>query len=126
MSQAYCVPIETEHSSVSFDHELIAALRGKQLEVEIEQLYNVGTIRYGSEDSSGYVMAKISHLTAPLDVVDVVDAERVESYVCGCKGFYFDCYDEQIGAKIDDCKHTKTARKQERDELPEEQSTLIP
>jgi len=126
MSQAYCVPIETEHSTIGFDHELLAALRGRQLEVEVEQVYNVGTIRYGSEESSGYLMAKVSHLTAPLDAVDVVNAERTETWVCGCKGFHFNCYDEQIGAKIDDCKHTQKAKEQEREDLPDNQSTLIP
>jgi len=126
MTQTYAVPIDREWSTVTFNHEFLAALRGRNLEPEVEQLYSVGTIRYGSEDSSGYVLAKVSHLTAPLDTVDVVDAEREETYICGCPGFHNHCYDEQIGAKIDDCKHCEEIKEQEREELPENQSTLIP
>jgi len=125
MSEVYAVPIDDEWSSVSFDHEFLNVLRSRDMEVEIEHLYTVGTLRHGSDESSSYVMAKISHLQAPLDTVDVVDAERTETYVCGCANYYFDCYDDQVGAKIDDCKHCKKAKKQSGEIQAENQATLL-
>jgi len=126
MSQTYIAELDREWSQVTFDHEFLSALRGRNLEPQIEELYSAGTIRYGSDESSSYLLARVSHLTAPLDEVDVVDAERSESYVCGCPGFYNHCYDNQVGAKIDDCRHTEKAKEENREELPEDQSTLIP
>ena len=126
MSQTYAVPIDREWSTVTFDHEFLSALRGRQLEPAVEELYSVGTIRYGSDESSGYLLARVSHLNAPLDTVDVVDAERDTTYICGCPGFKNHCYDEQVGAKIDDCKHCEKIKEQRKEDLPDEQSTLIP
>jgi len=126
MSQSYASALDTEWSTVSFNHEFLAALRGRNLEPEIEELYSVGTIRFGSEESSSYLLARVSHLTAPLDTVDVVDAQREETYICGCPGYYNHCYDQQIGAKIDDCKHCEKLKKQRKEQIDDEQSTLIP
>jgi len=125
MSSVYAAKINREHSSVSFQHELITALKGRNLSVDVEELWNVGTINHG-EDNSGYVLAVISHLTAPQDTVDVANAERKETLVCGCTGFYFDCFDDQIGAKIDDCKHTKKVKKARKMAVDDNQETLIP
>jgi len=58
--------------------------------------------------------------------VDVVDETRETTYVCGCPGFANHCYDEQVGAKIDDCKHVERIKEQRKEDLPDEQSTLIP
>lgn len=126
MSQTYAVPLNREHYSVTFDHEFLSVLRARELEPQIDELYSVGTIRHGSDESSGYLLAVISHLNAPLDTVDVVDAERTETLICGCAGYYFNSYDEQVGAKIDDCKHCSRIKEKRRTELPDDQSTLIP
>jgi len=126
MSQVYTVPLDTEWSSVTFDHEFLSVLRARNLEIEIEQLYTVGTLRHGSDDNSSYLLAKVSHLTDPLDEVDVVDAERDESLVCGCPGWFNHCYDNQVGAKIDDCKHTKRLKQKEGRDVDQDQATLLP
>lgn len=125
MSETYVLSIDQEWSQVSFDHELLSILRSRNLAIDIEETYSVGTIRHGSDESSSYLMAKVSHLTAPLDTVDVVDAERTTSYVCGCPDFWFDCYDSEIGAKIEDCKHTTKAKKQNGELTAEDQETLL-
>jgi len=124
MSQVYSVPINQEHSVVSFDHEFLNVLRGRNLSLDIEQLYNVGTLRFGSEESSGYIAAVVSHLTAPLDEVDLADADRVETIVCGCDGWYHHAYDQQVGAVIDDCRHTEQIRRQRRTDVDDQQQTL--
>jgi len=125
MSQIYAIPLNDEHSTVTFNHEFLSALKARELEPQIEALHSVGTARYGSEDSSAYLLARVSLLPAPLDTVDLVNATREETYICGCPDFYFDCYDEQVGAKIDDCKHCKKIKEQRKEDLPDEQSTLL-
>ena len=125
MSQPYAVPLNTEWSQVSFDHEFLTVLRARDMEPQIEELYSVGTIRHGSDDSSGYVLAVVSHLPAPLDTVDVADTERLETVICGCPGWFNHCYDEEVGAKIDDCKHCKQVSKQRRTEIADNQEQLI-
>jgi len=126
MSEIYVVPLNQEWCSVSFNHEFINAIRGRGLKPEIEQLYTVGTIRHGSEESSSYLMAEISHLEAPLDEVDIVNVERKTSFCCGCAGWKNHCYDEQIGAPIDDCKHVERAQQKLKTTVDDNQETLIP
>jgi hypothetical protein len=125
MSETYAVPIDDDWSSVSFDHEFINVLRSRNMEVEFEELFTVGTLRHGSDESSSYIMAKISHLQAPLDTVDVVDAERKTTYVCGCPGFFNHCYDADVGAKVDDCRHCERAKEQSGEIQAENQATLL-
>ena len=74
MSRVFASEIDREHSAVSFDHEFLTILRGRNLNVDVETLYTVGTIRHGSDDDSSYLLAVVSHLKAPLDEVDVVNA----------------------------------------------------
>lgn len=124
MSEVYAVPINREWSAVSFDHEFLNVLRARNMEVEIEELYTVGTLRHGSEDSTSYVMAEVSHLKAPLDTVDVVEADRTTSFCCGCPGWSNHCYDEQIGAPVDECKHIERL-KQKQGHADENQATLV-
>jgi len=124
MSQTYATKLNREHSTVTFDHEFIGALRGRNTAVEIEELWSVGSIKHGEEDS-GYLLAVVSHLPAPIDTLDVADTERVETLVCGCPGFYFHAYDEQVGAKIDDCSHCERVKEKRRTELPDSQSQLV-
>jgi len=123
MSRVFASELDTEYSSVSYDHELLNVLRGRNLKLEIETLYTVGTINHGTDDSS-YLLAVVSHLQAPFDEVDVVNADRKETLVCGCPGFFHHCYDGEVGAKIDDCKHTERVKQLRRTELAENQATL--
>lgn len=124
MSEVYAVPLDTEWSSVMFEHEFLNILRARDLEPKREQLYTVGTLRHGSDDNSSYLMAKVSHLKAPLDTVDIVQADRKETFICGCADWYYDCYDEQVGAKIDDCKHCER-HKQKEGIADDNQATLL-
>jgi len=124
MDNVYAIEMETEWCGVSFRHEFLSALRARNLAVEVEQLYTVGTIRHGSDENSTYVMAEVTHLKAPMNEVDVVNAERKTTYICGCPGFYNHAYDNQIGVKVDDCKHTSRAKQKARTEMPDEQTTL--
>lgn len=123
MSRTYAAPLDPEHYGLTFEHPFLTALRGRELHPEIEELWSVGTI-YPGEDNSGYLLAVVSHLTAPLDEVDVANADRRETLICGCKGYYMDCYDNQVGAKIDDCKHCQRIKQKRRTDIPEEQATL--
>jgi hypothetical protein len=125
MNKPYATTLNTEWSSVEFSHEFLTVLESRDLQVKVEQLYSVGTIRHGSTESSSYLMAVVSHLPDSLDNVDVVDTERVETLICGCPGFYNHCYDNDVGAKIDDCKHTERVKELRRTELPENQETLV-
>jgi len=124
MDKVYVIEMDTEWCDVTFSHEFLSALRARNLAVEVEELYSTGTLRAGSEDNSSYLLAEITHLKAPMDEVDVVDAERKTTYICGCPGFFNHAYDNQIGVKVDDCKHTKRAKEKERTEMPDEQTTL--
>jgi flavorubredoxin len=125
MSQTYAVPVDREHTTVSFDHEFLNVLRSRNLKLDVEELYSVGTIRHGSDESSGYLLAVVSHLTAPLDEVDVVNQERKETAVCGCSGWYHHAYDQEIGAKVGDCKHTERVKELRGTEMPDDQATLV-
>lgn len=125
MSEVYAVPLNQDHSQVSFNHEFLSALRGRKLQPETKKLYTVGTIRHGSEENTSYLMAKVEHLKAPLDEVDVVEAEKRDTFICGCPGFLFQCYDQQIGAKIDDCKHIERQKKQSKQTADQNQETLV-
>jgi hypothetical protein len=125
MSTTYAVPLDREYSSVSFDHEFLNVLRSRNLKLDVEALYSVGTIRHGSEESSGYLLAVVSHLTAPLDEVDIVDSERKESYVCGCADFYHRGYDSEVGAIVDDCKHIRKLKKKRGQQTADDQATLV-
>jgi len=93
--------------------------------LDVEELYSVGTIRHGSDESSGYLLAVVSHLTAPLDEVDVVNQERKETAVCDCSGWYHHAHDQEIGAKIGDCKHTERVKELRGTEMPDDQATLV-
>ena len=123
MSRTYAAEIDDEHCGIHFEHELLTALRGRNLAPEIEALWSVGTLNPGEANSS-YVAAVVSHHTAPLDEIDVATAERTETVICGCDGYYYHCYDQQIGAPIDECKHCERINKQRRTDLPENQTTL--
>jgi len=125
MSQTYAVPVDRQHSTVSFDHEFLNVLRSRNLKLDVEALYSVGTIRHGSEESSGYLLAVVSHLTAPLDEVDVVNQDRKESLICGCPDFYHRAYEKDVGAIVDDCKHTRKLKKKRGQETAEDQTTLV-
>jgi len=125
MSNTYAVPLDREYSSVSFDHEFLNVLRSRNLKLDVEEMWSVGTIRHGSEESSGYLLAVVSHLTAPLDEVDIVNQERKETLVCGCTGFFHHCYDSGVGAKIGDCKHTERVKELRGTEMPDNQATLV-
>lgn len=116
MSRTYATQLDREHYSATFQHELIAALRGRGLQPQIEEVWSVGTIKPGSENS-GYLLAVVSHLTAPIEEVDLTNAERKETVVCGCAQYYFDCFDRQVGAPIDECKHCERVQKQRRQEI---------
>jgi len=125
--QRYAVPIDREYYSLTFDHELLTTLRARSLSPQVIDLYNVGTIRpdHHNKDTSGYVLAVVSHLKAPLDELDVAATERTESLICGCPGWHFHSYDEQIGAKIDDCKHCEDVKAQRNGETtPAEQAAI--
>lgn len=123
MSRTYAAQLDPEHYGLIFEHPFLTALRARELHPEIEELWSVGSINPGDEDS-GYILAVVSHLTAPLDEVDLADTERKETCICGCPGFYFHSYDEQVGAKIDDCSHCERVKQKRRTEIPEEQTTL--
>jgi len=124
MSNTYATKLNREYSQVTFDHELLAALRGRDLSPTIEELWYVGSINHGGNDS-GYLLAVVEHLTAPQDTVDLVEAEKHESHICGCTGFYHHAYDQQIGAKIDDCKHVERVKEKRRVSFDDKQETLL-
>lgn len=124
MTRTYATQLDQEHYTATFDHEFLGALRGRQLKPEITGLWSVGTIKPG-EDNSGYLLAVVSHYKAPFDVIDVADAERKETLICGCPGFKFHCYDQEIGGKIDDCRHCEQVKKQKRTEVSDQQETLV-
>lgn len=124
MSRTYAVELDREHYSTTFQHEFLTALRSRVLSPEIEELWSVGTINHG-EDNTGYLLAVVSHHKGSLDELDVVEAERTETLICGCPGWFFQCYDEQVGAKIDDCKHCEEVKRQRRTEIEENQETLL-
>jgi hypothetical protein len=124
MSQTYAVPLNTEWSTVTFDHEFLTVLKSRGLEPQIEERWSVGTIRHGSEESSGYLCVVLSHLEAPLDEIDVVAAERKEAFCCGCPGWRHHAYDDQIGAPIDECRHVEAVKKERRTEVDDSQATL--
>jgi hypothetical protein len=124
MTRTHATRLNQEHATVGFDHEFLSILRSRNLKIQIEELWQVGTIKPGSENS-GYLLAVVSHLTAPLDEVDLADTERKETLVCGCKGFYFNSYDREIGAKVEDCKHCERVKQKRRTEVSEDQETLV-
>lgn len=125
MSEIYALSIDQEWSQVSFDHEFLNVLRARNLNPEIEELYTVGTLRHGSEESSSYLLARVSHLEAPQEELDLVDTERKETYICGCAGWMNHCYDHQVGAKIDDCRHCERLKKRRGEIQDENQATLV-
>jgi hypothetical protein len=124
MSRTYATQLDQEHATVGFDHEFLSILRSRNLKIQIEELWQVGTIKPG-EENSGYILAVVSHLTAPIEEVDLADTERKETLVCGCKGFYFNSYDREIGAKVEDCKHCSKVKQKRRTDAPDEQETLV-
>jgi len=124
MSQTYAAQMDVEHCGLHFEHELLTALRGRELAPEIEELWSVGTI-YNGEDNTSYPLAIVSHHTAPLDEIDVATAERTETAICSCPQYFFECFDRQVGAPIDECKHVERVNQRRRTDTPDEQQTLL-
>lgn len=125
MSHTYAAALDDDHARITFDHELLGALRSRNLEPEITETWISGTIKPGDDDSA-HVVAVVQHLTAPIDEVDLVDAERRETHICSCPGFYYHKYDEDVGAKVGDCRHVERVKQERRVNLPDEQATLEP
>jgi len=124
MSTTYAVRIDTEHTTIDFDHEMCGILRGKDMKPEVEELYSVGTEKHG-EDDSGYLLAVVSHWTEAFRFVDGDTDKRLETLVCGCPGYNFHCMDRELGAKVDDCKHCKRVKRKRRTELDDQQVRLV-
>jgi len=124
MSQTYATQLDQEHATIAFDHEFLSILRSRNLKIQIEELWSVGTITHG-EENSGYLLAVVSHLPGPIEEIDLADTERKETLVCGCKGFYFNSYDREIGAKVEDCKHCNRVKQKRRTEVSDQQETLV-
>ena len=125
MSQTYATKLNREHCTVTFDHQLLGALRGRNLSPSIEELWSVGSINHG-EDDSGYLLAVVEHLQAQQDEVDLVAAETRETHICGCTGFFHHAFDQQVGDKIDDCKHVERVKEKRRVDIDDQQKTLLP
>jgi len=123
MSQPYAVEIDTAHTDIEFDHEMIGILRGKELRPQIEALWSVGTEKHGTDDSA-YILAVVSHWEDAFRYIDVQEDERTETLVCGCPGYNFHCINRDLGAKVDDCKHCDAVKREKRTELPDQQATL--
>jgi hypothetical protein len=123
--RVYANPVDTEHCIVSFSTELAGILQGKNLQPEVSKLYSVGTERPGDDDSS-YLLAVISHWDVPFEHIDAAGDSRVETLICSCPGYHYQCVDRDVGVKVDDCKHCERVKELRRTEMPDEQSTLIP
>lgn len=111
----------SEHVSVAFQHELLSILQERELRPTVESFYSVVSVKHG-DDNSGYIVARVSHLTEPFQEADVA-VDRRETYLCACDGFYFHCFDADAGAKVGDCKHIKKVKRGVRGEH-EQQVTL--
>lgn len=123
--QVYAVQLSEPHGQIAFEHPFRTILESRDLAVEIEEKWSVGTLRHGSDDDSSYVLAVVSHLTESQDKVDLVDADRVETLICPCHGYWHHNYDHDLGAKTGDCRHCKEVKRKRRTELPDQQQTLV-
>lgn len=125
MSHTYAAKLDDEHARFDLEHELLSVLKSRDLEPEITEKWISGTIKPGDDDSA-HVVVVVEHLTDPLEDVDVVEAERNETHICSCKGFYHHYYDQDVGAKVGDCRHVERVKQERRLNIPPEQQTLEP
>jgi len=122
MSELRVAPINQEHVSIEFDHELLTILEERDLKPTVIELYNITSIKHGDEDN-GYVVAKIEHLTKPFEDADVLE-DTTHTWLCGCEGHWHHYYDQELGVVDGTCKHVdKVQHKYEHDGA--DQRTLI-
>jgi len=64
MSELRAAPINQDHVTLEFDHELLTILEKRDLRPCIEDLYSVVSVKHG-ERNNGYVVAQVEYLTEP-------------------------------------------------------------
>lgn len=114
--------LDREHINIAFGHELLTTLKSKGLSPTVERYFSVVNQKHG-EDNSGYIVAEVTHLTKPKAKADIV-ADSTTTYICPCTGFYHHCYDQNLGAKVDDCQHIERVKQKTRGNIDDKQQTL--